>query len=93
VFNFQASQPWNTVYNGRESTVAELVKCDICGKVSNKSYLSSHKRLAHGKRVTPVHCASEAEAIEVIASLHARLSDEGKRKVLERLLAKPSFAP
>ena len=71
--------------------MAELVKCDICGKVSNSSYLSSHKRLAHGKRVTPAYCASEPEAIEVIASLHARLSDEGKRQVRERVLAAHSL--
>jgi len=70
--------------------MAELVKCDICGKVFNTSHLASHKRLAHGKRVTPAYCTSEPEAIELIVSLHARLSDEGKRKVLERVLAAPS---
>jgi hypothetical protein len=69
--------------------MAELVKCDICGKVSNKSHVASHKRLAHGKRVTAAYCPSEPEAIEVIVSLHARLSEEGKRKVLERVFAAP----
>jgi hypothetical protein len=72
--------------------MAELVKCDICGKVSNKSHVASHKRLAHGKRVTAGYCPSEPEAIEVIVSLHARLSDEGKRKVLERIFAAPSLS-
>lgn len=71
--------------------MAELVKCDVCGKVSNSSYLASHKRLAHGKRLTAAYCASEPEAIEVIASLHARLSEEGKRKVRECVLAAPSL--
>lgn len=72
--------------------MAELVKCDICGKVSNTSHIASHKRLAHGERLTRAYCVSEPEAIEVIASLHARLSEEGKRKVLERVLAAPSPA-
>jgi len=67
--------------------MAELVKCNVCGKVCNKSYLGSHKCLAHGERLTPPYCASEPEAIEVIASLHARLSEEGKRQVRERVLA------
>ena len=69
----------------RESTMAGQVKCDICGKIFNKSYVGSHKRLAHGKRVTPVYSPSEPEAIEVITSLHTRLSEDGKRKVLERI--------
>lgn len=71
--------------------MAELVKCDVCGKVSNKSYLGSHKRLAHRKRATVADCTSEHEAIELIASLHARLSEEGKRKVREWVLAMPSL--
>ena len=62
-----------------------LVKCDVCGKISNKSYLAAHKRLAHGKRVTPAYCANEAEAVEFIAALFARLSEERKREVRDRV--------
>ena len=65
--------------------MAEVVKCDVCKKVFNKSYVSSHKRLAHRDDVKPIPGASELETIETIASLIARLSDEGRRKVLERI--------
>lgn len=66
--------------------MSDLVKCDICGKISNQSYLRSHKRLAHGKRVTPAYsAASEDEAVEVIAALFAGLSDKRKREVRDRV--------
>jgi len=66
--------------------MSEMVNCDICGKMSSKSYLASHKRLAHGKRITPTYSTNnEAEALEVIISLYAKLSDQRKREVRERL--------
>jgi hypothetical protein len=72
--------------------MSDLVKCDICDKIFNQSYLSSHKRLAHGKPVTPAYCAaSEDEAVEVIAALFARLSDKRKREVRDRVSAAASI--
>lgn len=67
--------------------MAGLVKCDICEKVFNKSTLASHKRLAHDNPALPGRKASEPETIEAIESLLARLSEEGRRKVLERVFA------
>lgn len=67
--------------------MSEIVKCDTCGRISSKSYLASHKRLAHGKRITPAYSTdNEAEALEVITSLFAKLSNRNKQKVLDRVL-------
>lgn len=67
--------------------MSEMVKCDICGRISNKSYIRAHKRLAHGKPAPAYTMVGEADAVEVISTLFARLSDERKREVRERLLA------
>lgn len=66
--------------------MSEIVKCDICGRISSKSYLASHTRLAHGKLITPAYSTkNEAEALEVIISLFAKLSDQRKKEVRDRL--------
>ena len=67
--------------------MSEMVACDICGKTSNKSYLNSHKRLAHGRTVTPAFFArNEAEALEVIAALYSQLSGTGKEQIRDHVL-------
>lgn len=30
--------------------MSEIVKCGVCGKVFNKRYVKSHKRLAHEQK-------------------------------------------
>ncbi len=34
--------------------MSEIVKCEICGKLFNRRYVKSHKRLAHDKKLNPV---------------------------------------
>lgn len=66
--------------------MSQIVKCDICGGVYNQSHLSSHKRLSHSKRLALVsYLKSEPEALEVIVSMYAQLSDRSKEEVRNRL--------
>ena len=64
----------------------KVVKCDVCGGLYNQSYLSSHKRLSHGKgkAATPAS-KNEAEVVRTILSMYQQLSDERKRELLNRL--------
>jgi hypothetical protein len=64
----------------------EIVNCDVCGGMYNQRYLSAHKRLSHGgrpKRGMPK--INEPKALKAIFSMYAKLSEENKKKVLERL--------
>jgi hypothetical protein len=62
------------------------VKCDVCGGTFNQRYLTSHKRLAHGKgNGSAASPASEDEAVQAVVSLYGHLSAEGKRRVLRLL--------
>jgi hypothetical protein len=65
--------------------MATVVRCDVCGKLFNSSYLGSHKRLAHAKRSKSA--PSEPEAIHKILELFRGLSPEGKKTALEQLAA------
>ncbi len=68
--------------------MSQIVKCEICGHVYNKRYLQIHIRRSHGQQpgsASPV--SSESEAIQQILSLSERLSDEGRKRLLERLSA------
>ncbi|OLC86637.1 MAG: hypothetical protein AUH88_04280 [Acidobacteria bacterium 13_1_40CM_4_61_5] len=68
--------------------MSQIVKCEICGHVYNKRYLQIHLRRAHGQpRGAASHVSSESEAIQQILSLAERLSDEGRKRLLERLSA------
>jgi hypothetical protein len=60
------------------SRKAPVIKCDECGGIFNRSYLSSHKRLSHGK-------TDEAKAVETIVALYLKLPSRMKRSVLQRL--------
>jgi len=65
------------------ASMPRVVKCDICGGLYNQSHLSSHKRLSHGKRkAVPTSPNSEPETLKAILSLYERLSEEGKKEVL-----------
>ena len=66
--------------------MSQIVKCDICGGAYNQSHLSSHKRLSHGNSGTsPSPVERGTEALEVIVSMYAQLTDERKKEVRERL--------
>jgi hypothetical protein len=59
-----------------------IVKCDICGQISNESYINSHKRLAHrhaAQRTEPTQ--TEPEMLKAILDLYGQLSEENKRVV------------
>jgi hypothetical protein len=65
------------------------VKCDVCGGTFSQRYLTSHKRLAHGKgNGSAASPTSEDETVQMIVSLYGRLSAEGRRRVLRLLTAK-----
>jgi hypothetical protein len=56
--------------------MAQVVRCDVCGKLFSSSHVASHKRLAH---------RDEEKAILKILSLFKNLSSESKKRVLESL--------
>ena len=70
-----------------ETTQASpIVKCDVCGQQFNRSHLSSHKRLSHGKsNKSPLRIADEAKAVETILTIYLQLSTASKKNVLKRL--------
>jgi hypothetical protein len=66
--------------------MSQIVKCDICGRVYNQSYLNSHKRLSHSNGGTAVPSAeSEPETLERIVSMYGQLSESRKKEVRIRL--------
>jgi hypothetical protein len=68
--------------------MGQIVKCDICGKIYNQRHLSSHQRLAHGKRISSFHSSKNEEAsVGTILSLYEKLPEELKKEVLNRLAA------
>jgi hypothetical protein len=72
--------------------VSEIVKCGICGKSFNKSYVKAHMRLAHKKKSNPGSSArNEGEIVEEILHLYESLSDE-RRKELQIRLKSPASA-
>lgn len=63
-----------------------IVKCDVCGQHFNKRYLSSHKRLSHGKNTkSALTIGDEAEAVKTILILYLQLSTKSRNDVLTRL--------
>ena len=63
-----------------------IVKCGICGKVFNKRYVNSHKRLAHDQKPNRASSKlSEPEVIQEILSLYGRLSDDKRKELQSRL--------
>lgn len=70
--------------------MSEIVKCEICGKAFNKSYVKAHIRLAHKRKLNPGSAATnEGEVLEEILRLYEKLSDE-KRKELQTRLKSPA---
>jgi hypothetical protein len=70
------------------------VTCDICGGIFSKSYLPSHKRLAHSKsRPATAGPITEKEAMQKIASLYEGLSFDGRKRVVRLLAMKDKDLP
>ena len=66
--------------------MSPIVKCDVCGGIYNEKYVSSHRRLAHGRAKVPAFSTrNHPDALEMIVSMYAQLSDESKKEVRERL--------
>lgn len=63
----------------------QIVKCEVCGKVSNQSYINSHKRLAHGIGRANSLLAGEPQKLQAVLALYAQLSEEGKRQIRSHL--------
>ena len=74
--------------------MSQIVKCEICGHIYNERYLQIHMRRSHGKAQNGASFpTSEQEAIEEILSLSKRLSEKGRKYVLERLSAPRAEKP
>jgi hypothetical protein len=66
--------------------MSEIVKCCICGKLFNRRYVNSHKRLAHDQKpVAASSKLSEPEVMQEILSLYGRLSDDKRKELQIRL--------
>lgn len=65
--------------------MSQIVKCEVCGKVYNRSHLSSHKRLSHGKRAEPPANVSEPDAVQAILSVYEQLSGKTQKELRNRL--------
>jgi hypothetical protein len=61
-----------------------LVKCNICGKMFNTRYLSSHTRIVHAGEEDATE-RKQQEVMRKISGLYRGLSAENRKKVLERL--------
>jgi hypothetical protein len=70
--------------------MSRLTKCDICGQISNESYLKSHKRLAHRiPSAQNVNSAqTEPEMVKAILALFGQLSDENRHLIRSYLQAR-----
>jgi hypothetical protein len=63
-----------------------MVKCNVCGRVYNQKYLTSHKRLSHGRTLALFSSAqSEPETVAVIVSIYAQLPEKLRKELRERL--------
>ncbi|PYT99327.1 MAG: hypothetical protein DMG38_12025 [Acidobacteria bacterium] len=67
--------------------MGQIVKCDVCGKIYNQSHLSAHKRMSHGQREKLRSNKNEPASVAAIVSMYEQLPEEGKKEVLNRLLA------
>lgn len=72
----------NTFSNER----SRMVKCDLCGRIYNQSYLASHKRLSHKGQSAPAS-VEDAKAVDMILALFMQVPAKTRRDVLDRLAA------
>jgi hypothetical protein len=66
--------------------MSQIVRCEVCGKIYNRSHLSSHRRLAHGiGKVLSPSAPAEPQKLQAVLALYQQLSTEGKRQVLAQM--------
>jgi hypothetical protein len=66
--------------------MSEIVRCEVCGKIFNRSYLNSHKRLAHPKEFGgPTSPEGELRVVNKILSLYQQLSLPIQKQLRDRL--------
>jgi hypothetical protein len=69
-----------------EGIMSEIVRCEVCGKIFNRSYLGSHKRLAHPKESGgPTSPEGELRVVNKILSLYQQLSLPIQKQLRDRL--------
>jgi hypothetical protein len=69
-----------------EATMSGIVICEVCGKIFNRSYLGSHKRLAHPTASDkPMSPEGELRLVEKILSLYQQLSLPIQKELRGRL--------
>jgi hypothetical protein len=69
-----------------EGIMSEIVRCEVCGKIFNRSYLGSHKRLAHPKDSGgPTSPEGELRVVNKILSLYQQLSLPIQKQLRDRL--------
>ena len=69
--------------------MSQIVKCDVCGRLYNQSYLTSHKRLAHDRKNATPFSIDETKAVDTIIALFRQVSAKTRKDVLDRLTAVP----
>jgi hypothetical protein len=66
--------------------MSEIVRCEVCGKIFNRSYLGSHKRLAHPTASDkPMSPEGELRLVNKILSLYQQLSLPIQKQLRDRL--------
>ena len=69
-----------------EGIMSEIVRCEVCGKIFNRSYLGSHKRLAHPEASNgPTSPEGELRMVNKILSLYQQLSPPTQKQLRDRL--------
>jgi hypothetical protein len=63
-----------------------IVRCEVCGKIFNQSYLGSHKRLAHPTASDkPMSPEDELRLVDKILALYQQLSLPIQKQLRGRL--------
>ena len=70
--------------------MSKIVKCEICGKAFNKSYVKAHMRLAHKKTSAGPSARNEQKVMKEILRLYESLSDEERKELQIRMNAAAS---
>lgn len=69
-----------------EGTMSGIVRCEVCGKIFNRSYLGSHRRLAHPTASDkPISPEGELRLVSKILSLYQQLSLPTQKQLCARL--------
>lgn len=71
--------------------MSQIVKCDLCGKAYNQSYVNSHKRLSHGiGKASPSPLTDEPQKLATLLKLYEELSESDKKQMRSQLTTRDS---